>query len=330
MAFTGDPWYPFRTHQDFEFTSVALDAGLSKTNTDKLLQLFHESQDCKITLKKYEGLRNFEDRSSKLQAGFEPIMFKVPYQPVGGSKVERELEVLVKPLHEWLTELVHNEGIQQHLQFDAQEKYRWSEGEWQRIIDEPWTTDEWKEIQGWLPPDGLPLNIQLYADRAAVSTFGGRKVYPVVAQLNNLPREIWNGHSMGGGQVVALLLVVEGSATETGRTAFADFKCAVWHAALDKLVQSIRNAAWVGDAAILSLADQLGLDGKEWWLFPCITILSADYEEQIIMAGHRGVNAKCPCVRCHIPAEELHNLDYEAETRDPEATVFAPYKCAYI
>ncbi|KAG9085669.1 hypothetical protein FRC06_003502 [Ceratobasidium sp. 370] len=319
-VFTGDPWSPFRSRQDFEFADVALDAGLSKANTDTLLRLFHESQDCKITLKKYEDLRDFQKKAARLMAPFEPVPFQVPYKPANSPKTNREYEVQIKPLHDWLTELVHDESIQQHLQFDARKKYRWSEGSWHRIIDEPWTTDEWENKQNQLPADGLPLNIHLYADRAAVAMFGSKKVYPVVARLANLPRELRNGKGVGGGRVVALLPVVEEPVTESGRTALADLKCAVWHAALDKLVESIRSAARVGHAAILKLSEHLGLDGTRWRLFPSIHILSADYEEQIVIACNRGINAKCPCVRCLVPLEELHNLDYKADARDPSIT----------
>ncbi|KAG9084387.1 hypothetical protein FS749_005269 [Ceratobasidium sp. UAMH 11750] len=319
-VFTGDPWCPFRNRQDFEFANVALDAGLSRANTNTLLRLFHESNDCKLTLKNYEELRDVEKQAAKLMAPFEAVPFQVPYKPALGPKTDRNYEALVKPLHEWLTELIHDESVQQQLQFDAQKKYRWTEGEWRRVIDEPWTTDEWERKQNLLPVDGLPLNIHLYADRAAVSMFGQKKVYPVVARLANLPREIRNGKGVGGGRVVALLPVVEEPATETGRTALADLKCAVWHAGLDKLVDSIQSSARVGHAAILKSAGHIGLDGTHWQLFPSISIIAADYEEQVVMACHRGLNSKCPCIRCLVPAEELHNLDYKAKMRDPGVT----------
>ncbi|KAG9125056.1 hypothetical protein FRC07_009146 [Ceratobasidium sp. 392] len=320
-VFEDDPWLPFRTRQDFEFAKVALDAGLSKNNTNKLLRLFHESQDCKITMKKYEDLQEYQKRAAKLMAQFESRSFKVPYKPAVGPKVDREFEVYVKPFDNWMTEVVLDEGTQQNLQFDSQKKYRWSEGNWERVIDEPWTTDAWENQQNQLPVDGLPFNIHLWADRAAVALFGNKKVYPVVARLTNLPRSIRNGKGFGGGRVVALLPVVKESAAESGRPAWADFKCVVWHAALDKLVESIRAEAQVGYAVVLKLAEHLGLKGTCWRLFPSIYILSADYEEQVVIACHRGVNSKCPCVRCLVPADQMDNLEHKANPRDPDETV---------
>ena len=35
------PWTPFRTHAEFEFAELALDAALNKRQVDKLLKIFH-------------------------------------------------------------------------------------------------------------------------------------------------------------------------------------------------------------------------------------------------------------------------------------------------
>jgi hypothetical protein len=62
--------------------------------------------------------------------------------------------------------------------------------------------------QSSLPDDGLPLNIHLYVDKSVTSSFGTKKLYPVVARLGNLPRDIRNGTGIGGGRVVGLIPVV--------------------------------------------------------------------------------------------------------------------------
>ncbi|KAF8600798.1 hypothetical protein BDV93DRAFT_587670 [Ceratobasidium sp. AG-I] len=314
-AFTGAPWRPFRTLGDFEFANVALNANLQQSYVNDLLGLHQQSKESPVTLRNYQELRVHEDRATQLLTPFERVAFNVPYKPTNGTKKDMPFEVWVKPLREWLLELVGDESIQQNLQFDAQQKFRRKEGQWHRFVDEPWTTDEWARTQDSLPDDGLPLNIQLYADRAAISTFGSKKMYPVVARLTNLPREIRNSKGVGGGRVVALLPVVADDASESGRTAFADFKCAVWHAALEKLVESIRSAACVGHATHLKLSEQLGLDGSQWRLFPAISIISADNEEQRVCLT--SVRSLFPCTRCMIPADQLHNLRFKARPRNP-------------
>lgn len=49
-----------------------------------------------------------------------------------------------------------------------------------------------------LPDDGLPVNIHLYADKSIASSFGTKRLYPVIARLSNLPREIRNSNGRGG------------------------------------------------------------------------------------------------------------------------------------
>ncbi|KAG8769363.1 hypothetical protein FRC12_005001 [Ceratobasidium sp. 428] len=320
-ALSDDPWQPFRARQDFEFASAALDGNFSNSITDRMLRLHHEAKDCKVTIKNHKELRDFEDRAGRLLTEFEPISFKVPYKAPHASRVDRDFQVLRIPTRDWMLDLVQDEIIQPHLHFDSNQVLRWDQGEWTRLISEPWTADGWEKTQNQLPPDGLPIHIHLWADKAAIADFGGKKVYPVVARLANLPREIRNGKGPGGGRVVALLPVVEESPAEAGTTAMGDFKCAVWHAALDTLVASIRSAAHVGHATELEFAEKLGLRGKKWRLFPIISIIAADYEEQIIMACHRGVHALFPCVRCLVPHDEQHNLAYEADARDPIETL---------
>lgn len=65
-----------------------------------------------------------------------------------------------------------------------------------------------------------------------------------------------------------------------GKTAFANFKCSVWHRGMDKLVDSIRMEADFGHAIELDLHHALNLEKRLWRLFPTFPIISADLEEQ--------------------------------------------------
>lgn len=62
--------------------------------------------------------------------------------------------------------------------------------------------------QATLPDDGLPICIVLYADKSLASSWGAKKLYPIIARLANLPRSVRNGQGVGGGRVVGLLPVV--------------------------------------------------------------------------------------------------------------------------
>ncbi|KAG8714190.1 hypothetical protein FRC08_012260 [Ceratobasidium sp. 394] len=312
---TGTPWEPFRTREDFTFARVTLNT--PAPDVDVHIGL-HRGTNSRVTFKNSKELQTFENRAAQLLTDFDPVAFTVDYKPPNGVNQTLNFQAWVKPLLEWSLELIQDESVQKKLQFDAEQKYRWSDGAWIQFVDEPWTTPGWERAQSSLPDDGLPLMIQLYADKSAISSFGGKKMYPVTARLLNLPREIRNGKGVGGGRIVALLPVVEGEQSETGTTQFANLKCAVWHKAMEAVLESIRSASHLGHAVKLTLAEQLGLKGQHWRVFPIIMAVSADYEEQIIMATHRGLKALNPCVRCDTPDGELHNLAAKFKIRDPD------------
>ncbi|KAG9086321.1 hypothetical protein FRC06_003156 [Ceratobasidium sp. 370] len=274
---TGSPWEPFRTREDFTFARVTLNT--PAPDVDVHLSLHHGTNSC-VTFKNHRELRTFENRAAQLLTTFDPVAFTVPYKPPNSLEQVLDFQAWVKPPLEWLLELVQDESVQGKLQFDAEQKYRLSDGTWTQFVDEPWTTPGWEKAQASLPEDGLPLMIELYADKSAVSSFGGKKMYPVTARLLNLPREIRNGKGVGGGCIIALLPVVEGEESETGTTQFANLKCAVWHRAMESVLESIQSASRLGYAVNLTLAEQLGLEGQRWRLFPIVMTISADYEEQ--------------------------------------------------
>lgn len=114
------------------------------------------------------------------------------------------------------------------------------------------------------------------------------------AKLANLPSEIRNGNGIGGGRVVGWLPVVrighlhlwcgitsklcqiKDSNEGSGKANYVDFKRIVWHECFRKLLKSIaehsEKGCWIHCA-----------DGIDRRLFPCILIISADYEEQYVV-----------------------------------------------
>ncbi|KAG9082281.1 hypothetical protein FS749_006981 [Ceratobasidium sp. UAMH 11750] len=187
--------------------------------------------------------------------------------------------------------------------------------EWVRFVSEPWTTDAWAKSQETLPDDGLPINIILYADKALASSWGTKKVYPIMARLANLPRAVRNGQGIGGGRIVGLLPVVDKAPPGLSSTYAANFKCNVWHRGMEKLLETIRMECQFGYAVELELHRALNLERKLWKLFPNIPILSADLEEQFVMGCVRGLGAPCPCPRCVEADDMLANLLHIAKPR---------------
>jgi hypothetical protein len=59
-----------------------------------------------------------------------------------------------------------------------------------------------------IPADAKPLAITLYADKTRLTTSGDVQGYPIMANINDLPADIRNGHGLGSTQVVGWLPIV--------------------------------------------------------------------------------------------------------------------------
>ncbi|EKM49412.1 uncharacterized protein PHACADRAFT_33470 [Phanerochaete carnosa HHB-10118-sp] len=104
-----------------------------------------------------------------------------------------------------------------------------------------------------------------YNDKTRLSSFGTAKGYPVMAGITNIAACQRNGSGIGSGRIVGWLPIVPEDADKKGKTTFTNFKRRL--------------------------------------LYPFIHILSADYEEQSVMALTRGNNGLKPCPVCNISPE---------------------------
>ncbi|KAG1906807.1 uncharacterized protein F5891DRAFT_1238949 [Suillus fuscotomentosus] len=167
-----------------------------------------------------------------------------------------------------------------------------------RFIHEPWTANTFWEYQSQIPSDAKLLAFILYTDKVKLSLFGRAKGYPVIAWCANLPVAIRNGEGLGGGRVVGWLPIVKEDKKHSGKPVYVNLKNAVWHQSFLKIL------------ACLALLLKFGSAVKCWddiicIFYPIILILSADYEEQSVMALIRGLMGKFPCPICLVPHDEL-------------------------
>lgn len=63
-----EPWAPFKTREDFEFTELALETGMSKKQVNSLIKLFHK---CIGDGKDSFTLSNYDDMHKKLGVASE-------------------------------------------------------------------------------------------------------------------------------------------------------------------------------------------------------------------------------------------------------------------
>ncbi|KIK43163.1 hypothetical protein CY34DRAFT_791724 [Suillus luteus UH-Slu-Lm8-n1] len=229
------PWRPFRSHGDFEFSEIALDAALNKGQVDRLLSLIARiaQGDTQVTLKNEADLRTALDHAAAELTPFIKHEIVVPYK-----KEQRVFEVHARPLWDWALDLLDNPLLAPHFVWDAQRVYKHNGTDFERFFNEPWTGDRWWDIQSRLPPnlDGAaPFCFILYADKTKLSSHGTMKGYPVMARCANLPVNIRNGEGIGGGRVVGWLPIIDEEASEQGKPGYINFKRIVWHKAFIKL-----------------------------------------------------------------------------------------------
>ncbi|EPQ59138.1 hypothetical protein GLOTRDRAFT_103193 [Gloeophyllum trabeum ATCC 11539] len=311
-----EPWRPFRSRLDFEFAELALKARLTKAETDTLFRLCHRAvAGERFTLRDHAEVCETWEAASFKCTPFEVETITMPY-----GDEDHSYEVHYRPLWNWALDLLQEEHLIPYWHWDAQRCYKFNGSHFTRFLHEPWTADRWWDIQSSLPKDGKPLCFILYADKTKLSSFGTEMGYPVVARIANLDIEVRNGNGVGGGRVVGWLPIVKESPKDSGKSSFADFKQIVWHEAFYKLLTDVEKYARTGYA--FECADKIIR-----LLFPIILILSADYEEQCVMALIRGFRGLCPCPICLVPADKLNDISQTHELRTT-ATMRRVYESA--
>ncbi|KIK18571.1 hypothetical protein PISMIDRAFT_14280 [Pisolithus microcarpus 441] len=293
-----DPWYPFRSHLDFEFAELALEAALNKEQVNCLLCLMKSIRSVGevFTLNEYNDLQSTWWAASHRMTAFTKEV--VCINSMDGEP--QEFTMYYRSLWDWACGLLKHPSIGLHFIFDAQRLSKFNGLSFICFIDEPWMANKFWNIQSQLPPDGKVLPFILYANKAKLSSFGWQKGYPIVARLANLPVLIRNGEGIGGGHVV------KETKEHSGKTQFANFKNAVWHESFRKLLQTIEKESQAGCWVNC-------WDGIPHCFFPVVFILSADYEEQAVMALIRGIKSNFPCPICLIPRNHISDFPTQCE-----------------
>ncbi|KAI6033517.1 hypothetical protein BKA83DRAFT_4460366 [Pisolithus microcarpus] len=247
-------------------------------------------------------LNEYSDLCSTWQAAsHRTTAFKKEIVCIDGIGSEpHEFPMYYHPLMDWATDLLKHPGVGLHFVFDAVCLFKFDSSTFIHFIDELWTAAEFWNVQSRLPPDGKVLPFILYADKAKLSSFGWQKGYPVVAWLANLPTWIQNGEGIRGGHIV------REDKEHSGKPQFVNFKNAVWHHSFKKLLETIEKESQTGCWVNC-------WDGIVHCFFLVVLILSADYEEQAVMALVHGVKSNFPCPICLIPHDNISKFPAQCE-----------------
>ncbi|KAG2129743.1 hypothetical protein DEU56DRAFT_872433 [Suillus clintonianus] len=291
------PWQPFACRADFEFAELAHGAALNKNQTDELLRLIWRIADgqTNFTFKSHGDVSKAWDRAAAQMTPFEKHTITVQHK-----REELEYNMYTRPLWDWALDLLQDPLLMPHFVWDAQRLYKHDGTRYERFVHEPWTADRWWNVQSSLPENGVPFAFILYADKTHLSSAGTVKAYPVFARCGNLPVGIRNTDGLGGGRMVGWLPIVPDDSEEDGKLTYVNLKRVVWHKSFFKLLETIIMYAQMGYAYVC-------YDGIMRWLYAFILLLSADYEEQCVMALIRGTNCHCPCPICLVPSDKLYD-----------------------
>ncbi|KAG6912741.1 hypothetical protein DXG01_012533, partial [Tephrocybe rancida] len=194
FPFDTKPWLPFRSELEFDFAKIMLDSALSNKHVDALIKI--------IRLEGKSDLHNLWTSAAGLHglAPFEPHDVKVPY-----LDTTRIHTLWSRPLMAWIQNALEDTYLASVINWDALQHDKYNGEEWIPFITEPWTAKRMWSFQSRIPKGGKPLAITLYADKTRLSSFGGHQGYPIMANIDNLPDTIHNGHGLGSTQVVGWL-----------------------------------------------------------------------------------------------------------------------------
>jgi hypothetical protein len=162
----GEPWKPFPTLVDFEFTEEMILDGRSKKSVDTLLKNMHSgkyAEGCKISFKSGKDLfstldevANVYEKVCSLTARvfysqiiqFERKTFQMPFKRSNGATIDLNYTVWVKDGLAWMRELFRDPALKQQWTWFGHKKYLYMPGKPpERVIDEPLSGDAAWEIE---------------------------------------------------------------------------------------------------------------------------------------------------------------------------------------
>ncbi|KAG1734249.1 uncharacterized protein EDB91DRAFT_1238449 [Suillus paluster] len=207
-----EPWCPFRSHGDFEFSEIAIEAALNKSQINTLLSLIMciSEGNAQITLKNEADLSKAWDNAAVELTPFSKHEVSVTYK-----KNEQVYKVHAWPIWDWVLNLLDNALLAPHFVWHTCHVFKHN-------------GTRWWDIQSSLPDiDGsIPFCFILYADKTKLLSHGMVKGYPVV-----------NGEVFGGGHVVGWLPIVPEDAGKEGKLGYTMLKHVVWHESFFKLLE---------------------------------------------------------------------------------------------
>ncbi|KAJ3548840.1 hypothetical protein NM688_g5244 [Phlebia brevispora] len=292
-----DPTSKFGTCAEFEFAEIILEAALNHKQIDRLLAVIHAIRDgASFGFHNHADVEAAWNTASRWYAPFKQKTISDTYE---GKSFE--FPVFYRDPWQYALDVIRDPIYASHITWDAQCLFKYNGTKWVAYVHEPYTTEGFWDAQTALPANAKPVCFAIYADKTKLSSSGTAKGYPAMGCILNTDVELRNGAGPAGGRIIGWLPIIEEDEKDKNKPAWINFKRNIWHKSFRVILQHIIEIASVGQKFICG-------DGVERFLFPIISILTADYEEQCSMALTRGLNGLCPCPVCLVPNKEQNNL----------------------
>ncbi|THU83784.1 hypothetical protein K435DRAFT_807241 [Dendrothele bispora CBS 962.96] len=308
-AHAWNPWTPFRSRADFEFTEIAVRSNLPKETVNAQLHLLHTSwaPHSNITLTGYSDMEktllSARDLAVKFRTGSVTRTYRgKPYT----------FEFSFRDPWEWIVSLVTDPTLADSICWYPVRKYLHNGAHVQRLFDEPQTADLWWNAQDTIKKTSeYPhcfLLLLVWLDKGNVTR--KVKLHPMIARASFLPSTIRNASGNGGGILLGYVPSVNqvtsfhDAMSEAEKAEQRNFKQQVYHGVMQAVFGSLQRPAETGEC--IKCADQVVRV-----LFPGIPYAALDGEEAWAYACTRASHANFPCPRCLVPH---HKLDSITET----------------
>ncbi|KAK0484117.1 hypothetical protein EDD18DRAFT_1361964 [Armillaria luteobubalina] len=309
----------YRSSSTFQhLAEFILDAALTEKQMKTLFELLNpeaaSNRSTEFNIRSPKDFKEHWNRAVNLITPFEKSTVTVQLQ-----NKDYTYDIYRRNLWEWALELIRNPVLEPHFVWDAVQLSKWNGDAFEKFVDEPWMVQAFWDLQTALPGGAKVFCFIIYADKTRLSSFSTAQAYPVVTCCGNLPIEIQNGNSVGGGRVVGWLPVIKEEAKFKKKVYYIDFKRRVWHAAFKYIIEPLFVPSRIGGWVHLSLVN------TDIQMFPRLPIKSCDYDEVNFIVLIRGINGLKPCIICLVLKLEQYNLDirYELWTKHQTQEILA-------
>ncbi|RDX45276.1 hypothetical protein OH76DRAFT_1444863 [Lentinus brumalis] len=111
-----EPWIPFKSRLDFEFSEFCAEAGLNKRQIDSVLKLVQRAaaDPTQLHIKTAAEMSAAWERAKPHQPAFEKTVIEVPY-----NKSTLEFDVHSRSLWKWALAMIRDPTLAQHIVWDA-------------------------------------------------------------------------------------------------------------------------------------------------------------------------------------------------------------------